>query len=70
MAKDIDGEGKLKWSIVDCNRAYYLETEVSESGMFKTSDQYFLTTIGQPTFAVKAELPTGEYGIIIIETVK
>lgn len=69
-AKVIDGEGEIKWSIVDCNRTYYLEAEVSQDGVFKTSDEYFSTTVGLPTFAVKAELPTGEYGITIVKVTK
>ncbi len=69
-AKVIDGEGELKWSIVDCNRMYHLDAEVDSNGVFKTGTDYFATTIGLPTFAVKAELPTGEYGIAIVKVTK
>ena len=69
-AKIIDGEGEIKWSIVDCNRVYHLNAEVSSDGVFKTSTDYFRTTIGLPTFAVKAELETGEYGIAIVKVTK
>lgn len=69
-AKIIDGDGEIKWSIVDCNRTYYLEADVSQEGVFKTSHDYFRTTVGLPCFAVKAELPTGEYGITIVKVTK
>lgn len=69
-ASVIDGEGELKWSIVDCNRMYHLDAEVDNNGVFKTGTDYFATTIGLPTFAVKAELPTGEYGIAIVKVTK
>ena len=67
-ASVIDGEGEIKWSIADCNHIYGLEAEVSEDGVFKSIGFHPPKRFwrGRPQFAVKAELPTGEYGITIV----
>lgn len=66
-AKVIDGEGDIKWSLVEYNHTYGLNAEVTEDGVFKSLGRYQIRrAVGYPQFAVKAELPTGEYGIAIV----
>ncbi len=66
-AKVIDGDGEVKWSLVDHNHTYGLNAEVTEDGVFKSIGKYQVRrAVGYPQFAVKAELPTGEYGIAIV----
>lgn len=70
-AKVIDGEGEIKWSLPDCHYQLGFKGSITPDGVY-TADPRFLE-INQEggtvrlEFAVKAELPTGEYAIGIIK---
>ncbi len=68
-AKVIDGEGELKWSLCDtyCPTGY--SGTISEDGVYTADSTYYTCTITEPFVAVKAQLPTGEYGITVIKIV-
>ncbi len=70
-ARVIDGEGEIKWSLPDCHYQKGFRGSITPDGIY-TADTRFLEInqegfASKVEFAVKAELPTGEYAIGIIK---
>ena len=74
-AQIIDGaEGDtLKWSLCDCHYNLGYPGEITEDGFYTASDKHYADNAEGnvlTAYAVKAELPTGEYGIQLIKVTK
>ena len=69
-ANVLDGEGELKWSLCDTYCPTGFKGTITEDGVYTADSNFQRWTITPPVYAVKAELPTGEYGITIIKLTK
>ena len=68
----IDGDvgDTIKWSIVDCHYNIGYPGEITPDGLYTASDKHYANNAEGgilPCYAIKAELPTGEYGIQLIK---
>ncbi len=72
-ASVIDGQGELVWSMPDCYSDLGFAGTVTPDGVYTACDRFFDESMHggiKTDFAVKAELPTGEYGIVIVKVRK
>lgn len=69
-ARVIDGDesDKLRWSICDCYYPFKYIGEITEDGIYTAGPQISNRRLFRRV-AVKAETPTGEYGICFVNTV-
>ena len=72
-ASVIDSNDSVKWSICDAFSMVGYKGSITEDGVYTADHRFgrFYDGFGmKPMVAIKAELPTGEYGITVVETVK
>lgn len=69
-AKVLDGEGDLKWSLCDTYCPTGFKGTITKDGVYTADSNFQSWTITPPIYAIKAELPTGEYGIAIVKVTK
>ena len=75
-AEVIDGDGteKIKWSVCDCLYTLGYPGTITEDGLYTAMSNPIPTADGSIgsscCYAVKAELPTGEYGICLMRLQK
>lgn len=70
-AEVIDGnaDDTIKWSLCDCHYNLGYPGEITEGGLYTASDKHYQNQAEGnilTCYAVKAELPSGEYGIQLI----
>lgn len=62
---DGDGNDSLKWSICDCYYPFMYKGEITEDGFYTAGPQVSNRSIFRRV-AVRAETPTGEYGVCLV----